>query len=376
MANPTILPGDLVVQGNARITGIVTPGLTRASVLASALVQPFTVPMSLWRPYDDYGKTLEGIYTDMTPGTGISTGTNTICEHRVSKVGGLIKTEILIDLTGLNDGDTAADVIGKDGDTANCHIGQITAALNGTIRGGRIHCLEVPAGGDVDVDLWGTVLEATLAQDVAISTGTNEVQLIDHGDWAANEIDELTAMPGPGYLYLATGAQGTDADYTGGIFLIELWGTPANESHLDCVAGTHATNAPSLQTPDFGGNAAAAHYYARGELQLPWEYIAAGSVTIRLHAGMLTTVASEACTVDLVVYKSDEDQTSTGDLCATAAQTINSLTFGDIDFTITASTLSPGDLLDVLIDVSADDDTDLGVMKACIGSVQLLCDVR
>jgi len=376
MANPTTLPGDLVVKGNVRITGAISPGLTRASALASALLQPFTVPMSLWRPYDDYGKILEGIYTDMTPGTGISTGTGTICEHRVSKVGGLIKTEILIDLTGLNDGDTAGDVIGVDGDTANCHIGQITAALNGTIIAGRIHCLEVPAGGDVDVDFWGTVLEDTLAQDVAISTGTNEVQLIDHGDWAANEFDELTAMPGPGYLYLATGSQGTDADYTGGIFLVELWGTPANENHLDCVAGTHATNAPSLQTPDFGGNAAAAHYYARGELQLPWEYIAGGSVTIRLHGGMLTTVASEACTVDLVVYKSDEDQTSTGDLCATAAQNINSLTFADVDFTITPSTLSPGDVLDVLIDVSADDDTDLGVMKACIGSVQLLCDVR
>ena len=29
------------------------------------------------------------ILADMTPGTGISTGTNTICEHRVTKVGGL-----------------------------------------------------------------------------------------------------------------------------------------------------------------------------------------------------------------------------------------------------------------------------------------------
>lgn len=164
------------------------------------------------------------ILADMTPGTGISTGTDTVCEHRVTKVGGLYKTEILLDVTGLNDGDTAGDVIGKDGDTANCHIGQITAAVNGTIVAGRIHCLEVPAGGDVDIDFWGTVTEATLAQDTAISAATGEAQLIDHGDWAANEIDELTALPGPGYLYLATGAQGTDADYTGGIFLIELWG--------------------------------------------------------------------------------------------------------------------------------------------------------
>ena len=91
---------------------------------------------------------------------------------------------------------------------------------------------------------------------------------------------------------------------------------------------------------------------------------------------MLTTVASETCTVDLEVYKSDEDSTSTGDLCATAAKDMNSLVFADTDFTITPATLSPGDLLDVKITVSADDDDDLVVVKACFGSIQLLCDVR
>jgi hypothetical protein len=154
-----------------------------------------------------------------------------------------------------------------------------------------------------------------------------------------------------------------------------LTGSPATDD-LGLIGGTFNTNAPSLQTDDFRGNGAATHYYARGEIQLPWEYVAAQTVVIRLHAGMLTTVASEACTVDLQVYKSDEDGTSTGDLCATAAQDMNSLVFADLDFTITATTLSPGDLLDVMIDVSADDDGDAGLMKACIGSVQLLCDVR
>lgn len=367
MANPTQLPGELIVQGTIRTSDGFSPLLARSDVLAQATLQSFTIPMNAWREHGD---------SAMTPGTGISTGTGTICASRVSRMGELIKTEILLDLTGLNDGDTAADVIGKDGDTANCHIGQITNAVNGTIIAGRIHCLELPAGGDVDVDFWGTVLEGTLAQDVGISTGTNEVQLIDHGDWAANEIDELTTMPGVGYLYLVTGSQGTDADYTGGIFLVELWGTPA--ASLEYVGGTHGTNAPSLQTPDFGGNAAATAYYARAEIPLPWEYEAGQTVQIRVHAGMLTTVADQSATVDLEVYKSDEDSTSTGDLCATAATSdnMNSLVFADIDFTITPTTLSPGDLLDVRITVTVDDDGDAGVMKGCIGSVQLLCDVR
>ena len=43
-------------------------------------------------------------------------------------------------------------VIGKDGGTANCHIGQITAAKNGAVIGGRMTCLEEPATGDSDID--------------------------------------------------------------------------------------------------------------------------------------------------------------------------------------------------------------------------------
>lgn len=167
------------------------------------------------------------ILDDMTPGTGISTGTGTICEHRVTKVGGLYKTEILLDITGLNEGGTAADIIGKDGGTANCHIGQITAAKNGTIIAGRITCLEAPGTADTDIDFYGSVDEATGAQDAALSSVTGEEQLIDHGAWSAGEIAVLTALPdADGYLYLTTGAGTTlaDDDYTAGIFLIELWG--------------------------------------------------------------------------------------------------------------------------------------------------------
>lgn len=213
MANPTNLPGDLVVPGNIRVSGSISPAITKANILAQAELQSFTVPMSRWREHDDYATVLDG--------------------------------------------------------------------------------------------------------------------------------------------------------------------TPVAANHLGLVGGTHATNAPSLQTDDFGENGAASHYYARGEIVLPWEYIAGSSVKIRLHAGMLTAVADQECTVDVLACKSDEDSTSSADLCATAASTdnMNSVAFGDIDFTITAATLSPGDILDVLIDVLADDNG-TAVTKACIGSVQLLCDVR
>ena len=375
----TIIPGDVSISGDLRMGGSITPAKSRAKILELAELQVFTVPMGIWREHDDYAKPLVGVLDDMTPGTGISTGASTICEHRVSKAGGLIKTEIFIDLTGLNGGGTAGDIIGKTA-TANCHLGQITAALNGTIVHGRITCLETPATSDDDVDFYGTVTESTGTQDVAISGLTGEAQLLDNGNWTAAAATPvaMSTLPGVGYLYMVTGTTEATATYSAGQFLIELWGTPAAEDHLDCIGGTHGTDAPSLQTPDFGGNGAAASYYARGEIRIPAEYVAGQSIELRVHAGMLTTAADQSCTVDVEAYKSDEDSTSTGDLCADAAisDNMNSLVFADIDFTITASTLSPGDLLDVRLTVTADDDGDAGVMVGVVGSVQLLCDVR
>jgi len=368
MAYPLQLPEDLVVPGNARIGGVFTPTLPRSSVLAQGVLKPFTVPMEAFRENGDVA---------MTCGTGISTGTGTVHSGRVSRCGaGLIKTEIFIDLTGLNSGSDIGDIIGKT-TTANCHIGLISAALNGTIVHGRITCLETPAGGNPDIDFYGTVTEGTGTQDDAISALTGEAILLNNGNWTGAEATPIlmSAFPGAGYLYMVDAAD-TAATYTAGKFLLELWGTPSQS--LDYVGGAYGTNAPSLQTADFGGNSAAVAYYARGEIPMPWEYEAGESVTLRLSVGMITTVADQSATVDVEVYKSDEDATSTGDLCATTATSdnMNNTVFADVDFTITPTTLNPGDLLDVRLTATVDDNGDGGVMKGSIGSVQLLCDVR
>jgi hypothetical protein len=173
--------------------------------------------------------TLNGVAVDtadMTPGTGISTGTGTICEHRVTKFGTIIKTEILIDLTGLNSS-AAADVIGKQA-TANCHIGQVTAAVNGTIFAGRMSCLETPVGGEPDIDLYTSDV-ATGTEDVAIThadLGTEAAILDAAADWTATMAPKgFTANPAANqYLYLVGSGGGTDQIYTAGILLIEMWG--------------------------------------------------------------------------------------------------------------------------------------------------------
>ena len=167
---------------------------------------------------DDSGANNNGL----TAGVGITEATGEVYHSFIEKNGNIIKTSIYIDLTGLRS--TAGDdIIGNDGTSNPCHIGQITAAANGTIFAGTITCLETPNAGDPDIDLYSAT-EGTGAEDTAISTLT-ETKLIDAGDHAANAFKSLTAFPAANeYLYLVAGDT-TDADYDAGKLLIELYGT-------------------------------------------------------------------------------------------------------------------------------------------------------
>ena len=156
-----------------------------------------------------------------TAGIGI-TGAADNYVTSVEKTGTIIKTTILIEVDGLNSGGGANDVIGADG-AGVAHLGQITAAVNGTIFAGKITCLETPTGGDPNIDLWYTD-DATGVEDTDVAAMGNQVQCIDHGDWTIGDLGVLTAFPAATkYLYLTT-EDITDATYTAGILLIELYG--------------------------------------------------------------------------------------------------------------------------------------------------------
>ena len=211
----TVSPSKaVIVDANAAINAVKTAAL---SIGASGAEVAVTATPAEINQLDD------AVIGAMTPGTGI-VGTAAAAGGNVIKKGPIFKTEIFIDLTGLNSGTTAGDIIGKTS-TANCHLGQITAAKNGTIVYGRITCLETPVGGDPDVDFYGTVTQATGTQDTAISGLTGESLLLNHGNWtgAVATPIAMTALPGVGYLYAVDGG-GTAATYSAGQFLIELWG--------------------------------------------------------------------------------------------------------------------------------------------------------
>ncbi len=368
MGNPSSIYEDLIVGGDLRIGGSISPLKARSTILAQSTLQAFTVPLSRFR---DHG------HAAMAPGAGIYNGTGTICENRISRSGGLIKTEILLDLTGLTSVATENDIIGVAAG-GKAHIGRITKEVNGTIVYGTMTSIETGAGGDDDLALYSATEDSGVYNGLV--TDLTETLLYDSEGVFTGAVATpkllTTVPPADGYLYLAAMGGDTAILYTGGIFLIELWGTPAA---IDYFAGAYGTDAPTLQTGNIGKNGAATTYYARGELQLPWEYEAGQSVTIRLWAGMVTAAADVAATLDIEVYETDTTATSVSgsDICLTAAtaENMNNTTFQMVDFVITPTTLSPGDLLDVRIKMTLDDDS-TAMTKGAISLVQLLCDVR
>ena len=158
----------------------------------------------------------------LTAGTGIASaesyGAGTFLN------GSIYVTRLIVDLTGLVGAATDLDIIGDTGGAANANFGQITAAKSGTIVGGQVTCLETPAGGADDIDLYSATV-ATGAQDDLI-TDLTEVALLTRGDaWAAGDVKPMTGVPTANdYLYVVCG-EAVGGTYTAGKFLIEFFGT-------------------------------------------------------------------------------------------------------------------------------------------------------
>ena len=159
-----------------------------------------------------------------TAGAGVSSADRLVwLPHGRKGIDGLIVTELYLDFDGLNSGGGAGDIVGNQGGTVNCHLGQITAAVHGTVVEMRIECLETPAGGSTDMD-FSTSTDATGAEDTDVTALAAYSQLLDGGAWTAGDVQIALAMPAAdSYLYLSAGVG--DATYTAGKFLITFYGT-------------------------------------------------------------------------------------------------------------------------------------------------------
>lgn len=143
----------------------------------------------------------------------------------VTKIGGDITTTILVDLHGgLASGGTADDVIGTDGGAANAYIAELTSAVNGIPYLIEFACLEVPTGGDPDINLVCSAT-ATDAENAAVTSGT---VLLNNGDltlgfYAEADAGATLAALSKKYLYLTSG-DATEAAYTAGKLVIKIHG--------------------------------------------------------------------------------------------------------------------------------------------------------
>jgi hypothetical protein len=206
-------------MGQATVISLPDPGAATANVLLTDAANDGVVVTSTAAEINNLDRSVNAAL--MAPGTGAD-GMDAY-SYSVQVIGNMAITRIYLDIDGLFCGGTADDIIGEDG-IANANLGQITAAINGTIIGGTIQCLEALAGGDTTVSLWSAT-EETGAEDSAI-TDLTETELHSAFDGSAmgaiSGID--TAYPAADeYLYL-TGDTGGNAEYTAGKLLITLYG--------------------------------------------------------------------------------------------------------------------------------------------------------
>lgn len=146
-------------------------------------------------------------------------------------------------------------------------------------------------------------------------------------------------------------------------------------SDLGLYTGTHGTSAPYIATSDLK-TAGATTRTARALFQLPSEYVAGKGVQIRISAGMVTTLADTSATLNVDVRKIARDGTAGSNLYAGAAVTMNSLTLADKTFTVTPTSLAPGDYLDIKVTVIVTDAAGVTAVIAKIALAEVLCAIQ
>ncbi len=149
----------------------------------------------------------------------------------------------------------------------------------------------------------------------------------------------------------------------------------AANDDLGLVTGTFGTDFPTLETGDLKA-AGSTSRKVGFSFVLPPNFDAGETVSVQVRAGMETTVADAAATIDVECYASDSDGNVGSDLCTTAAQSANSLTLANLDFAITSTSLNPGDVLDVVVTFLVNDAATGTAVTGVIPEIRVLLDTR
>lgn len=151
-------------------------------------------------------------------------------------------------------------------------------------------------------------------------------------------------------------------------------GTPATDD-LGLITGTPGTDFPYLSAGDLKAAGATTRKVAF-QVEVPSNYDANETFEIRLRAAMETTVADTSCTIDLECFVGDGTGAASADLCTTAAQSMNSLTPANYDFTILGSSINAGNLLTCIVSIACTDGATGTAVTPVIYSITRRCDLR
>ncbi len=153
-----------------------------------------------------------------------------------------------------------------------------------------------------------------------------------------------------------------------------LPGTPAADD-LGLIGGTLGSASPSLQSEDLKA-AGLTDKYARAVFQLPAEYSSGATINLRASAGMLTTIADTLAELHFEVFKSNRAAGVGSDLVTTPATDVNSTTIQDYLFGVTPTGLVAGDILDLRAHFQVNDAATGTEVKAILGAVEWLLNIR
>lgn len=155
-------------------------------------------------------------------GTGITASTGDRIKITTQAMGDVVYTQITVDVQGMHSSTTDLDIIGVVG-TNPAYILK-TTSIFGTIFSGAMTCVEAPATGVTDIDLYYAD-EATGVEDGGVAALTETAAVTAGAAWTLAKSAAFTGWPPANkYLYLTCGAAGTVGTYTAGKFMIELWG--------------------------------------------------------------------------------------------------------------------------------------------------------
>jgi len=156
-------------------------------------------------------------------GAGFTDGVGAVFEMSRIKIGNIFTTTLILDLTGTASSTTDLDIIGSGSSPA--YICRLAAAESGTtIDGILMECMEAPAGGVTDIDLYSATA-GTGVFDSAVTDLTETALITSGAAWTnGRQVGATTCPAATEYLYLTGGAGGTAATYTAGKFVIRIYG--------------------------------------------------------------------------------------------------------------------------------------------------------